>query len=169
MPAATTHQTRREFFFGRSDSNQAIRPVGAINGQDFHDVCKRCGACARACPEQIIQTGSGGYPFVDFAKGSCTFCHACIEACETGALVADADWPYRATVADSCLSLNAVQCRVCQDHCDRLAIRFRLAPGGRSRPLIAEEDCTGCGACVAPCPVHAITIQPPTPQQEVHS
>lgn len=167
MTASTTHKTRREFFFGQRNSNQSLHPLGALAAGDFHDACTRCSACEKACPEKIITPGDGGYPTLDFTKGGCTFCHSCIDACGTGALTSDANWPYHAEVADSCLSLKAVQCRICQDQCDQQAIRFRLVTGGRAQPLIDEADCTGCGACVAPCPIQAISIKKPSPNREV--
>jgi ferredoxin-type protein NapF len=30
--------------------------------------------------------------------------------------------------------------------------------GGKSTPQLSLNDCTGCGACIAPCPVDAIQI-----------
>ena len=40
------------------------------------------------------------------------------------------------------------------------AIRFPLVAGGVPRPEIDTGACTGCGACVAPCPVNAIERVP---------
>lgn len=62
-------------------------------------------------------------------------------------------------VGPACLALNGVVCRVCAEHCERHAIRFRLAPGGVAVPLVRAERCDGCGACVKVCPASAIALQ----------
>ncbi|KUJ86219.1 hypothetical protein AVO45_01520 [Ruegeria marisrubri] len=148
--------SRRSFLKGAFDRAAAMRPVGALPAMEFEDVCTGCGDCARACPEGIIFRDSEGFPVVKLRRGECTFCNACTDACDTGALVAGNAWPWRARAKASCLSRNGVQCRACQDHCESQAIRFRLQPGGSSQPLFDADLCTGCGACAAPCPVNAI-------------
>ena len=37
-------------------------------------------------------------------------------------------------------------------------IRFRLLGGGRAMASISSEACTGCGECIAVCPVNAIEL-----------
>lgn len=134
------------------------RPVGALPETAFADACTGCGDCARACPEGLIRRDTAGLPALDFSSAACTFCGACTEACEAGALVADAPWTWRADVSAGCLSASGVQCRACEDFCDAQAIRFRLQTGGRATPQIDTDACTGCGACIAPCPSGAITL-----------
>lgn len=51
-----------------------------------------------------------------------------------------------------------VVCRTCGDACEAAAIRFRPRLGGAALPEVDGEKCTGCGACVAPCPAAAITL-----------
>jgi ferredoxin-type protein NapF len=117
--------------------------------------------CIDACPEQIIVIGDGGYPTIDFKRGECTFCADCVSACKPLALVRGEDqpgWTHKAVIADSCLPHRGVECRVCEDFCDARAIRFSPRLGGSPLPVIAAEKCTGCGACLAPCPVNAISI-----------
>ncbi|MCC7015973.1 MAG: 4Fe-4S binding protein [Rhodospirillales bacterium] len=65
-----------------------------------------------------------------------------------------------AAIDDSCLALGGVVCRVCEEQCDARAVRVRLAVGGGSSPTVEPALCTGCGACVAPCPTRAIAIRP---------
>lgn len=69
-----------------------------------------------------------------------------------------------AVIAAGCLARNRVVCRSCGEACEAGAIRFRLAPGGVSRPEIALDACNGCGDCVAACPVHAIAMRAPLPE-----
>ena len=103
----------------------------------------------------------GGYPTINFKRGECTFCADCVSACKPLALVRGEDqpgWTHKAVIADSCLPHRGVECRVCEDFCDARAIRFSPRLGGSPLPVIDAEKCTGCGACLAPCPVNAISI-----------
>ena len=136
-----------------------LRPPWALAEESFLEACTRCGACVPVCPTQIIVVVRG-YPEVDFKRGECTFCGECVAACKDRALVRDGreSWSIKARVGESCLAKRGVECRVCGDPCAVTAIRFSPRLGG---PPIAEVDaglCTGCGACVAPCPVNAISI-----------
>lgn len=137
------------------------RPPWALAEDAFVDTCSRCGDCLPVCPTRIIVMVRG-YPEVDFKRGECTFCGACVSACKDAALLRGdketAPWSIKARIAESCLPRRGVECRICGDHCPVAAIRFSPRLGG---PPVAEVDaatCTGCGACVAPCPVNAISI-----------
>jgi len=167
MPTANT-PSRRAFLRGGFNATPILRPVGALAEPSFLEACTGCGDCARACPEKILFRGDGNYPVLK-SKRACTFCNACVDVCETGALSADMPWTWRAQADDTCLSRNGVQCRACQDHCEYDAIRFRLQPGGRSEPMFDADLCTGCGGCVAPCPVTSIHLLHPNPQTEAQS
>lgn len=154
--------SRRQFLRGNFKSRHAPqRPPWALAEALFLNACTRCGDCVAACPTRII-TMVGGIPEVDFKRGECSFCGACAKACTPGALHASEGqappWQIKAAVAGTCLSHRGVECRVCGDHCAVAAIRFSPRLGG---PPLAEVDlaaCTGCGACVAPCPVAAISV-----------
>ena len=154
--------SRRGFFRGRPRPKAEIRPPWALPEALFTDVCTRCNDCIRVCPEQIIISGDGGFPTVDFKRGECTFCGDCAATCKAGALQNSEcqvwPWAIKAQVANTCLAQRGVECRICGDHCSVAAIRFSPRRGG---PPLAEIDaaaCTGCGACVAPCPVAAIGV-----------
>ncbi|WP_200479866.1 4Fe-4S dicluster domain-containing protein [Azospirillum brasilense] len=65
----------------------------------------------------------------------------------------------QARIGAGCLSYTGTDCRMCGDHCDRGAIRFRPLGRGRWLPIIEESDCTGCGDCAAVCPVKAVSME----------
>ncbi|MCW8835554.1 MAG: ferredoxin-type protein NapF [Rhodospirillales bacterium] len=143
--------------------SKAIRPPHALTEGLFVETCDRSGACVRACPAKIVTKGRGGFPTVDFSNGECTFCMDCVRACRSGALdrraledEATAAWTLKATITDACLALRGVTCRTCGEFCDSSAIRFRLVVGGSAIPEINFSACSGCGACIAPCPVAAV-------------
>ena len=124
---------------------EPLRPPWARPEAAFVETCTRGGDCLKACPEHIIVAGRGRFPEIDFQRGATTDPVA-------------APWMVTAAIAGNCLSVNSVTCRTCGDCCERGAIRFRLVVGGSAVPEVDDAACTGCGACVAPCPVDAITI-----------
>ena len=139
-----------------------MRPPWALPEAEFIDHCTRCNDCLKACPTSILVTGDGGYPTVDFSRGECNFCGDCVTHCQPRALRREpeqAAWTQKATIGEDCLPRQGVECRVCGDFCAVRAIRFAPRLGGSPLPEIDTEICTGCGACVAPCPVTAITVR----------
>lgn len=154
--------SRFNFLRGRFRGDpDAVRPPWAAGFEAFAEACDRCDRCERACPERIIVQDRAGYPAMDFAA-ACTFCGACADACPTGALKrieGRAPWGLKAVIGAGCLSFNGVDCRVCGDHCEARAIRFRPLGRGRWLPEIESGACTGCGGCVGPCPVKAIAVR----------
>ena len=152
-------RSRRHLFTGRTTANTPFRPPWSAAEAVFVLCCTRCDDCIRSCPTGLLVRGGGGFPEADFGRSSCTFCRDCLQACTTGALAPvgeTAPWSFVIEIAPSCLALSQVECRVCGDACDAAAIRFRPKPGGVARPEVFDAACTGCGACIAPCPEGAI-------------
>ena len=142
------------------------RPPWALHGEaDFAARCTRCGDCVRACPRSLLSPGDGGFPQIRFDTQGCSLCGDCRAACPTGALSREPDAPafrWRVRIADHCLAQRQVECRLCGDACDTKALRFVPARGGISQLQVQLDACTGCGDCVAPCPVNAIEMALPT-------
>jgi len=154
--------TRRGFIRGRFRAARTeIRPPWAVAPGEFDLRCTRCDDCVSACPTRVIQRGEGGFPAIDFSAGECTFCGDCVTACSTGALQRAAEaspWSLIAVLGEACVTRQGVECRICGEVCEARAIRFRPTLGGIAQPQLDVTACTGCGACVAPCPVGAIGV-----------
>lgn len=173
VATAPPNRSRRALLRGRVRPEARPRPPWALAEADFVSTCTRCDACIDACPESILARGDGGFPIVDFNAGECTFCQDCVDACRPRALRLDttdapaaAPWSIKAAVQDKCLALHGVHCQACRDACPTGAIRFPLRTGV-PRPVVDPAQCTGCGACVAPCPVEAVLVR--QPEQEAHA
>ncbi len=140
----------------------ALRPPGAVEEALFATLCDGCAACVFACPEKVIRLDADHRPILSFGHGECTFCDACVKACPTGAIVAEGGrpWTALAEISGRCLAVGGVHCRSCGDACPTAALRFVPLADGRFLPLVDETACTGCGACVAPCPADAIAVAP---------
>ncbi|GIU25407.1 ferredoxin-type protein NapF [Shewanella colwelliana] len=153
------NQSRRNLFSRRK--SKVNRPPWVKADIDFTDICTRCDKCITACETQIITRGDGGFPEINFAQDECTFCQKCVQACPEPLfdLAQNVPWQIKATINDTCLANSGIWCQTCKDACDPRAISFKPAIGQAPKPLIDLESCTGCGACVAPCPNQSIKIQ----------
>ncbi len=151
--------SRRRFFGSRLPSVAPFRPPWSVPESRFVDACSRCDDCVRACPTGLLRRGDGGFPLTDFSAAACTFCGNCADSCKTGAIAPDTSgvpWQFTICIGENCLARQRVECRVCGEICEARAIRFPLVSGGVLRPEVDGAACTGCGACLAPCPVNAI-------------
>lgn len=104
--------------------------------------------------------GDGGFPDIDFNRGGCTFCGACSRACRYDAIngTDSPAWSIKATIGPACLEEKGITCRACGEACEARAIRFFLRVGGGAELRLDEQTCTGCGNCVAVCPVNTVTV-----------
>ena len=146
--------------------NKALRPPWAVAESQFTELCNSCGDCISTCPTSILIKGRAGLPVVDFSKGECEFCGDCVATCKTGALQqtyepGEVPWMLKAVLGDRCLTHQNVICRSCVEQCETRAIVFQLSAGHVPQPQLTEAECTGCGACVAVCPVNAISVVAP--------
>jgi len=152
--------SRRRFFAGAKSRASAFRPPWSLQESLFVEHCTRCDDCLTACPTGLLVKGEGGFPLADFTQGYCTFCGDCARACTTGAIGRDltrTPWFFGIAIGEACLTRQNVDCRICGEQCDVSAIRFAPRLGGVFLPEINNSSCNGCGACIAPCPVVAVT------------
>ena len=154
--------TRRGVLTGTwRNAAPVVRPPWSGSEAHFIEKCARCNACVESCETTILYAGAGGYPVVDFKRGECTFCYACATACPEPIFLPQQTQPWDITVSigQNCLAFKSIECRRCQDSCEPEVISFRPSLAGIYQPKIETQGCTGCGACVAGCPVSAITVE----------
>ena len=158
LMASGFSQSRRSLFRRRKDN--AIRPPWVKTTIDFTEVCTRCDECIKVCETRIISRGDGGFPEVSFANGECTFCEKCVTACPEKIFDKEQaePWQVKAAISNSCLAHSGIWCQSCKDSCDTEAISFEYRVNNAPLPKIDLDLCTGCGACLDPCPNNSISF-----------
>jgi ferredoxin-type protein NapF len=148
--------TRRGFLFGNRRARPDVRYPPGVTAESIA-ACTGCGACAEVCPTSIIFMDAGRAA-VDFSHGECIFCGKCAERCPERVFPPSPAnrFSHAASIGDDCLALNFVDCQSCRDACPEQAIRFQPQRGGPFRPYLDQDACTGCGACLAVCPVGSV-------------
>ncbi len=159
--------SRRAFLTGRPLASAAAPRLGPappwLGDRISVDICAACARpCVEACPERIVAIHPPDHPerglaFLDFRRGACTFCGACVEACPSGSgesVATGRPLPAVALDEERCLAARGVVCVICVARCPERALAGDA--GGLVR--VATAACTGCGACVASCPTEALAI-----------
>ncbi|MEO5323040.1 ferredoxin-type protein NapF [Mesorhizobium sp. CC13] len=155
-----TSISRRTFLTGRvPTASLRILPPGMA--ENMLAACTGCGACAEACPTEIIGLVEGK-PSLDFQAGECLLCGDCASVCPEPVFdrAVPPAFAHVVAIAEACLARNGVSCMSCRDACPQTAIALRPRIGGPFLPQLDKTACTGCGACIAPCPVQAISVSP---------
>jgi len=155
--------SRMQFLRGDFNGTQKpLRPPWAVTESLFTEICNHCGDCISQCPTKIIKSARANFPVVDFSAGECLFCEQCVDVCKPKALLKTRNklpWILKASIqTECCIAHNGVECRGCCDPCESRAITMPPRAGGVSIPVLNSNHCTGCGACIAACPVQAISI-----------
>ncbi|MFA7174299.1 MAG: 4Fe-4S dicluster domain-containing protein [Kiritimatiellia bacterium] len=154
--------------------SRLIRPPATKGEAGFLALCARCGACARACPEQIIKSSGteGGFagllaPKIDFKNGECSpSCIQCGQVCPSGAIPAFTvenkyERPMGVAVVDNqtCRLALHKECGVCLNVCQYQALDLEWDPVEMISTLVVDGGlCTGCGSCQYVCPVDPVAI-----------
>lgn len=156
----TTSGSRRALFARLRGGPEQIRPPWSRDEADFLEACEPCGMCIAACPTGVLVKGHAGYPIVDFGNAACTLCGKCADVCKQECFIPRdrVPWSLKASIGKLCVEPKGVVCRACQENCPSDAITFKPLLGGGANPIVSFEKCTGCGACMRPCPVRAISI-----------
>jgi len=156
-----------------------IRPPGAQEESRFLATCVKCGACMKVCPTNALQPAGLEFglealwtpvlvPKAGWCEPNCTLCG---QVCPTGAL-RRLSLPEKLQtrigtamfVKDRCLPwAHATPCIVCEEHCptptksiwfESVEVSDRNGqPVALQRPHVDLRLCTGCGLCVAKCPI----------------
>jgi len=165
--------SRRDFFRSfakplqqttKDASPLVVRPPYGLSESLFQSECPTCEskACVASCEEKILFIGEDGTAQLSFASSGCTFCDACVVACEAGVLSLEKS-AYTEHIAatfqintQGCVAHNSVICFSCKEPCIDDAILFN----GMFNPVIDMNLCTGCGFCISVCPVDAIECTP---------
>lgn len=137
-----------------------LRPPGALEGDNFTDVCSRCGECVKVCPAECIKidaTGEqgNGAPFIEPDVMPCVMCTGllCMHTCPTGALrpvpIQDIDMGTARWREETCVRSIGENCTICIDQCPMGTAALEL---NGNRVVVKEDGCTGCGVCQHYCP-----------------
>jgi len=126
----------------------------------FYADCTACGECVTSCPEGIVRQSDGLPPQIDFQRGECTFCYKCAQSCPENLFLSmeEEPWQQAIEISGNCLAKAQVECRICIEECEAQALTAQLSIGSVAQPVFDSDRCTGCGACIKPCPTDAITM-----------
>jgi polyferredoxin len=150
-----------------SYSDRIIRPPGALPEEDFNIECIRCGECMKVCTTASLQPvflemGLPGLmtPHFSLKGGFCSpKCSMCQRVCPVGAIqpFTSKEKPYvkigeAEIIREKCISwATEKNCRACEKLCPYGAV-YRAEEGGKLKPFVDQNICTGCRLCETKCP-----------------
>ncbi|TLU66861.1 ferredoxin-type protein NapF [Thalassotalea litorea] len=142
--------------FLRAQSRTTIthfRLPWTIGEEHFNHNCSKCRQCLEVCETQIIELDGDGLPFLNFSKGECTFCAACVEKCPEPLFQSRQQPPFsgQLNIKQTCLAKQHIFCQSCADSCDQQAISF-VYRQAIPEPSVDQNACNQCGACISVCP-----------------
>lgn len=152
-----------------------IVPPGAYTLERFQDKCTACQLCVNSCPNNVLRPSTDLehflQPIMGFENGYCRpECTVCGDVCPVGAILPiekeeklDIKIGTARVNLDLCFAAKGEErCGNCATHCPSGAIRMvKSEKYSYSIPVVAEEQCIGCGACEFLCPsrpISAITV-----------
>jgi polyferredoxin len=151
------------------DREVPLTPPGSRSVKDFYRHCTGCQLCVAECPNNVLRPSTDlehlMQPQMSYEKGFCRpECTRCSELCPAGAIekiTREEKTQYHIGTAqvnpELCLMATGKSaCGKCSQACPSGAIKL-VAYGENRIPAIAEEVCTGCGACEYLCPVRPIS------------
>ena len=146
-----------------------LTPPGSIGPKDFYRHCTACQLCVAECPNNVLRPSDNlehlMQPQMSYEKGFCRpECTRCSELCPSGAIrriTREEKTQYHIGTArvnpELCfMATGKTTCGKCVQACPSGAIKL-VSFGEHRIPAIAEEVCTGCGACEYLCPVRPIS------------
>ena len=147
-----------------------VTPPGSKSVKHFYQHCTACQLCVAECPNNVLRpSGKLDHlmqPEMSYEKGFCRpECTRCSELCPAGAIEKisrEEKTQYHIGTArvnpDLCLmSTGKASCGKCVQACPSGAVKLVKTADGQRIPAVAEEVCTGCGACEYLCPVRPIS------------
>jgi len=160
----------------------ALRPPGALAGDDFLGACLRCGLCVRDCPYDTLhlakleEAPATGTPYFVAREVPCEMCEdiPCVAACPSGALdkgledIDDARMGVAVLVGhETCLNYLGLRCDVCYRVCPLMGEAITLEQQRNERtgkharfiPVVHSQRCTGCGKCERSCVLDEAAIK----------
>lgn len=161
-----------------------IRPPGALEEEEFLELCQRCGLCMKVCPTNVInptltEAGLAGFwtPRLIMIQGYCEYtCTLCGSVCPTGAIREitareKIEQPLKIGSAyidrGRCLPWSGnAPCIVCQEVCPTspkaIYLKEDVVPTADKEtlkvqlPFVDLKRCVGCGICENKCPVRGL-------------
>ena len=148
-----------------------LTPPGSKSVKDFYRRCTGCQLCVAQCPNNVLRPSSDlehlMQPQMSFERGWCRpECVRCAELCPAGAIgkiTREEKTQYRVGVSQVNLAMcvsacGKASCGKCAQACPSGAIQMvENKENGLLMPVVAEELCTGCGACEYLCPVRPVS------------